>query len=1057
MKKNSIKETIANNSSKGINRRKFMRNTAFVGGSAVLLAKTNSLNWLLNSAQANSIKAEMEYELAKQENIIYSTCLQCHVACPIKCKTWDGVLAKIDGSPYSPQNMIPHKDYSTPLSDAALADGKLCAKGQSGIQTYGDPYRIRKVLKRKGARGSNKWETIEWDQFINDVIKGGKLFSDIGDDRHYPGFEEVFALRDPAISKSMASDVSKIKAKEMSVEEFKTKHADNLDKLIDPNHPDLGPINNEFIFNSGRMEHGRKEMRKFFTKNCFGSINQFDHYSICEESHHVAYSEMTHHKTHHLKVDLLNAEFVIFWGTGAFSANFGLTPMAEKVTSSMVGRGMKTAVIDPRLSNDASKANWWLPIKPGEDGALAMAMIRWIIENERYDKAFLTNSNKAAAKADNETCWSNATHLVRIIDGHPQKLLRASEVGLGSENDFVVSIGGALEAVSPENSDKVVEGDLFVDTVLNGEQVKSSFQLLKEESFKYSLANYSKITGIPVRQIIEVAREFTSHGKKSAIDFYRGPCQHSDGYYASTVIIALNIMVGNPDWKGGLTKGGSHWHEFGGKPGNIYNTITKPYGGFKQFGITVSRESSGEYEESTLFERDGYPAKRPWYPLASGVYQEILPSQAQGYPYKAKIMLLHKGTPALAIPGSGYTDIETLANPDKLPLFIACDIVIGETSMYADYIMPDLTYLERWGTPHVTPDVPTMTSKVRQPVAFPLTEEVTVDGEVMPISLEAFLIAIGKKLGLPGIGKDAFGIGLDFNRPEDFYLRAVANIAYGDKIGEVVPNASDEELEIFRKARKHLPKSVFDEQKWKKSVGELEWRKIVYVLNRGGRYDDFAKSYKGDKMYKQLKTQFNFFMEDIANMKNAMSGKYFHGIPVYIGQYDCRGKPLSHDESKYPFIPVTYKEPIGGHSRTISNYWSNIALNPENRVLINRVDAKRLGLKPKDMVRLVSPDNPKGQVDLQNGEVMDMVAGINIIEGILPGTLGISWHYGHWAYGSNDVLVDDQLIKGDKRRRGGIAPNPIIMRDPYLKDVSLTCPIGASASYYDSRCAIIKV
>jgi anaerobic selenocysteine-containing dehydrogenase len=65
----------------------------------------------------------------------------------MKAKIIDGTLAKITGNPYSPLNYLPHLPLDTPLDRAAITDGKLCAKGQAGVQTYYDPYRIRKVLK----------------------------------------------------------------------------------------------------------------------------------------------------------------------------------------------------------------------------------------------------------------------------------------------------------------------------------------------------------------------------------------------------------------------------------------------------------------------------------------------------------------------------------------------------------------------------------------------------------------------------------------------------------------------------------------------------------------------------------------------------------------------------------------------------------------------------------------------------------------------------------------------------------------------------------------------
>ena len=146
------------------------------------------------------------------------------------------------------------------------------------------------------------------------------------------------------------------------------------------------------------------------------------------------------------------------------------------------------------------------------------------------------------------------------------------------------------------------------------------------------------------------------------------------------------------------------------------------------FGIKLTWESLGPYETCTLFKQDGYPAKRPWFPFTYDVYQEVIPSANAGYPYPIKILWLHYGTPAMATP-AGHLQIEMLQDTAKIPLFIATDIVIGETSMYADYIIPDLSYLERWSNPLGTsPVVLTQISKFNNPSphrslrSSPLTE-----------------------------------------------------------------------------------------------------------------------------------------------------------------------------------------------------------------------------------------------------------------------------------------------------------------------------------------------
>jgi anaerobic selenocysteine-containing dehydrogenase len=918
----------------------------------------------------------------------------------------------------------------------------------SGIETLYDPYRLTQVLKRAGPRGSNKWQTIPFDQAVSEIVEGGNLFGEGPVD----GLKQIIALTDAELSKVMHDDVDKIKAGTMTVDQFKSKHAANLGVLIDPDHPDKGPKNNQFTIMAGRAEHGRKELLKRFIKETFGSPNYVDHYNICEPSHHFAYTMLT--GKGHMKPDLLNAEFVIFWGTGAFEANFGSTPMAEKVTRSLREKNFQMAVVDPRLSKTAAKARWWLPVKPGKDAALALGMVRWIFENERYDSTYLANANKAAASADGEKTNSSATYLVKIEGGRPTKFLRADEVGLGTKDQYVVYSDGAPTAVTPKDTQNAVHGDLFATGTLSGIAVKTSLFLLRERADEKTLAEYADLSGIEERLITEVADEFTSHGKKAAVDSYRGACQHTSGYYISQVVTTLNLLIGNVDWKGGLSKGGGHWHEWGGKEASHYNFSKMHPNKLAKFGMTQSRAGL-KYEDTTLFKKYGYPAKRPFYPFIDSMYSEIIPSAADEYPYPMKAVLIVKGTPALSIPGATQETVNTLKDPKKIPLIVSCDIVVGETSMYADYIIPDLTYMERWGTPHVTPDVQTVTSKVRQPAAPPLTETVTVDGEQMPIAAESFLIACAKRMGLSGVGKDGLGAGQDFNRPEDFYLKAVANIAVGDKKGEAVPDASAEEMALFEQARRHLPASVYDLAKWKAAVTAEEWPKVVYVLNRGGRYENFSKAYKGRYLGHTHGGQVHFFAEPVANAKNSISGEPFDGLPKYEPVKDAAGNTLEHDD--YPFSLITFKEIFGGHSRTASNYWCNYSLQPENFVLINRSTAQEYGFGDGDLVR-VSSVSSNGVVDLGGRAEADVKGKIKTLDGIRPGTVAISWHYGHWnAYGASPTIeIDGKGIAADDRRAMGLCPNAVMERDDSIGGVGLTDPIGGSAAFFNTKVKLEK-
>lgn len=1039
---------------KKVSRRSIMKAAVVVGGSAFLGDK---IGWC-NKALA-AVSDQSTYPLGSAESIIYSVCLQCHTSCPLKCKIQDGLLVKIDGNPYTPQNLLPHLPHNTSPFDAAKVDGKICPKGQSGIQSLYDPYRIIKVLKRNGPRGANKWKVVPFDQAIKEIVEGGELFADIGEDRHVEGLKDIYAQRDAAATSAMSKDWKSVASGKMSVSDFKLKHEAHLDSLIDPEHPDLGMKNNQFVFQAGRIEHGRKELGKRFMYNSFGSVNFFEHTTICEQSHHIAFWGASNKykdgkwgggKTH-MKPDTLNSEFNIYFGTSPFEANFGPPIMTGKITDGIADGRLKIAVVDPMLNKTAAKAWKWVPVKPGGDAALALGMTRWIIENDRYDKKFLSNSTKAAANASDEVSWTTASFLVKVDKEGPEAYLRAFEAGLGEEDAFVVIINGVPTKVDEKQE---IYGDLEFSGEVAGHKVKTSFTLLKELAFSQPLEKWAELAGTPAREVAELAKEFTSHGKRAAIDMYRGPVQHTNGYYNGQAIIALNMLVGNIDHKGGSHAGGSHWHELGDKLHFPFDMKKLHPGKLSAFGHKITREGS-TYENSTLFE--GYPAKRPWFPFTGSVYQEIIPSADDQYPYGIKALWLHKGTPGFASP-AGHTALKILADTKKLPLIIADDIVIGESSMYADYLFPDTAIWERFGTPHTTPDSPTKASKLRQPTVTPQTDVVEVYGEKMHCSMEAVMLAIGEKLSLPGCGKDAFGPGLDLTRPEDFFMKLMANLAWGDKKGEDVPDASREEMLLFSNTRRHLEANVFTEERWKAAAGVKNWKKVVYLLNRGGRFEDFseANSIGHDGFVKhQVKRRFNMYVENIGTQRHSLTGKRFSGLGIYEPVMDASGKRIN--SADYSLDLSTYKEILGGQSRTLpGNYWLSSIL-PENFIIINNSTAAELGFKNGDLVRIASPTNPEGVWPVPNHKEVPMEGRLKTIEGIRPGVVSVCWSYGHWAYGAADVDVDGQKTTGDARRQAGLCANAACMVDPILKNVCMSDPIGGSASFYDTKVKLLRV
>ncbi|WP_243371017.1 molybdopterin-dependent oxidoreductase [Geotalea sp. SG265] len=1061
----------------GMSRRRFLKTSAMAGCTALVASQLEFIHGVLARVEAAELTEMEAYELLRVDRNLHTACLNCNTGCGLKVKIIDGVIAKIDGNPYSPFTLHPHLSMAASPFKTPKVDGAICAKGQSAHQGAYDPYRIRKVLKRAGKRGEGKWISVPFQQAIDEIVNGGQLFHHVpGEEkRQVTGLKELYAMRDPQLFREMADDVTLIRSKKMTVAEFKLKHAADLHLLIDPNHPDFGPKNNQFIHCWGRIKGGRSDFARRFT-DAFGTVNTHGNTTVCQGSLAFACKAMSEQyagngfadgRTFYWQADQEYAEYILFVGANLFEANFGPPNRTPRMTERLATGKLKVTVVDPRFTRLAAKAQRWVPIKPGTDAAFAMGMTRWILENKRFDATYLANANKAGATKDQEPTWSNASWLVKIdADGRPGAFLRASEIGLkpkevragrdGKQYDFEYLVAlrdGEPVAFDPNDTRLRVRGELFVDMVLKGEhgpvRVKSSLQLMLEESRKRTLAEYAAICGIEPGVIEAVAREFTSHGKKACVEIHRGAVQHTNGFYAASALMNLNLLVGNFDWKGGMIAPSTFNYDGSSNDRQPYSLKKHtPHTG-TPFGLSVIRHGA-TYEESTLFA--GYPAKRNWWPLSADVYQEILPSIAEAYPYPIKALFSYMGSPSYALP-AGDKGIAALTDLERVPLYFASDITIGSTSMYADYVFPDLHFLERWEFQGSHPNMPLKVQPVRHPLIVSPNEVVKVFGEDQPISFETLWLALAEKLGLSGFGTEGFGPGLDLKTPEQFYWRLVANLAYDGR--EPVADAGHEEVGLFFDGHRHLPRSVMRIEQ----AGDLETiqlSKAIHILNRGGRFDPPEAAYDGDYAANRYGRLINLYQEKTALVKDAFTGKSFHGLPGYHPVADTLDRKPAALAKGYHLQLISQKDVRMTNSRTISNQYLS-ELVPENTLVVNAADGRRLGLKNGERVKVVSASNPRGEWDLGNGVKKPIVGRVQLSEGIRPGVVTFSHGHGLWATGATDMVIDGILIKGDPRRAGGVNANASMWLDPHLKNTCMLDKVGGSVSFYDTQVRLVKV
>ena len=132
-----------------VNRRTFLKVSGVLASAAMagpVFTKSKAV------AQTEVITGEnLPDAVETADDIIYSTCQMCHSRCGLRAKVIEGVLVKIDGNPYHPNNRDVDEGnvvkgdanrlpYNTLPSAAVNHLGRMCLKGQSGIQTVYDPF-----------------------------------------------------------------------------------------------------------------------------------------------------------------------------------------------------------------------------------------------------------------------------------------------------------------------------------------------------------------------------------------------------------------------------------------------------------------------------------------------------------------------------------------------------------------------------------------------------------------------------------------------------------------------------------------------------------------------------------------------------------------------------------------------------------------------------------------------------------------------------------------------------------------------------------------------------
>ena len=126
---------------------------------------------------------------------------------------------------------------------------------------------------------------------------------------------------------------------------------------------------------------------KYYTKrfmNALGSANVYTHGAACNLSKESGFTQAIGAASY--ASDMENSKMTMFIGR---SYGDGIRPSSVQSLADAAEHGTRVVIVDPRLNNSGIFASDWVPINPGTDLALLMAMANVLIEEDLYDHDFV--------------------------------------------------------------------------------------------------------------------------------------------------------------------------------------------------------------------------------------------------------------------------------------------------------------------------------------------------------------------------------------------------------------------------------------------------------------------------------------------------------------------------------------------------------------------------------------------------------------------------------------------------------------------------------------------
>jgi anaerobic selenocysteine-containing dehydrogenase len=729
-------------------------------------------------------------------------------------------------------------------------------------------------------------------------------------------------------------------------------------------------------------------------------------------------------------------------------------------------RGGRFISINPVRTGYSAIADEWIPIKPGTDGALFMALMHELIKHDRIDRPFLQR-------------FTNAPQLVVLDEGEREGLFAFDPDpakgppgdGRNPHNKLVWdSVSGQVMAAYPEGiADGRSPALTGTYTLADGTRVAPAFQLLTEQVSLCTPEWAQAVTGINADRIRALAVEIgdtalkqafelpiawtdawgkthpTTVGRPVAFHAMRGLAAHSNGFQTVRSLAVMMSLLGTIDAPGGFRHKAPY-------PRHIvpnYRAFNDPEQVKPNTPLNAAPLGFPASPEELALNPDGSPIRIDhafsWeHPLsAHGMMHNVITNAVKADPYRLDTLMIFMANMAWNSTMNTMAVREMLNRRGddgeyQIPFLVVCDAFQSEMVAYADLVLPDTTYLERH-------DVMSMLDRpisefdgpvdsVRVPVVPPL-------GQCKPF--QEVLIELASRLKFPAF------TGADGGRKFKDYPDFVVNFQPQPGIGFLMGWRGETGTEHLRGAPNPKQWEMYEKNGCVFQYHLHEDQQ--YMRNWNQSYLDFAKE-KGWRQ-KNDPVQLAIYSDVLQLFRLAAQGKtagrqppehlrerittYFDPLPFWYPPLES----TCTDLDAYPLNAITQRPMAMYHSWDSQNAWLR-QIHSHNYLHVNPVTALAAGIA----------DGGWCWVESRWGKVRCMVRHSEAVE---PGTVW-TWNAIGKASGAW------QLDPGADESRKGFLLNHLISEELPLTDgdgrsagtISNSDPITGQAGWYDVRVRI---